>query len=195
MQVADGLLLLGNAHLSCRDYKKAIGVFHSALKIYRTWHGRWSVTAAKALDRIGYTTCRHSWTAANLDKARNALDEAFRIRYETMGPLHPDTVETLNNLAGVYLHSGNHKEAYEAYYEIMMARKAVFGPDHPGVAAASHALGNVCIKLAQLRKASACFVEASRIYRMLQVKPENPTMQKLSRDVAALNRILVHIQR
>ena len=79
---------------------------------------------------------------------RNALGESYRylgepalairqhararqLRSDQLGPNHPDTLTSMNNLALAYKDAGNFNEALPLYEETLEKRKARLDPDHP----------------------------------------------------------------
>ncbi|MBA2287432.1 MAG: tetratricopeptide repeat protein [Ktedonobacteraceae bacterium] len=48
-----------------------------------------------------------------------------------MGPEHPGTATSLNNLALLYSNQGNYEEALPLYQRALAIYKKVLGPDHP----------------------------------------------------------------
>ena len=48
-----------------------------------------------------------------------------------LGPDHPDTLTSMNNLANSYAALGRHAEALKLREETLALRKAKLGPDHP----------------------------------------------------------------
>ena len=79
---------------------------------------------ARALDRAGLAASHHRGSVGDdsdggnvppLNWALSALSEAFRIRLDVLGPTNPDTADTLNGLAGLYLRRGELSEAVGAY--------------------------------------------------------------------------------
>ena len=48
-----------------------------------------------------------------------------------LGPDHPDTLTTRNNLAGAYESVGRFGEAIELFEQVLAERERVLGPDHP----------------------------------------------------------------
>ncbi len=55
-------------------------------------------------------------------------------RQRTLGPEHPDTLESLYHLANVCTHRGDLSEAERMHREVVEARERTLGPDHPEVA-------------------------------------------------------------
>ncbi len=52
-------------------------------------------------------------------------------RKAKLGPDHPDTLASMNNLANSYSDLGRHAEALKLREETLALRKAKLGPDHP----------------------------------------------------------------
>jgi hypothetical protein len=188
LRVSEGLMLLGNAHMNCNEYFEALKVFKSAVRIFRKLYGDSHLTVARSLDKVGLVCCRLQ-DDQHLKLARLALDEAFTIRYDTLGPIHVDTVDSLNNIAGIHLHMQEYPLARNAYQEVFLVRQIIFGPDHPAVAVTAHALGSVHLHMAQVDDAARYYRRAMEIYKKLKLTTENPTMQRLLRDYAALERV------
>jgi len=188
LRVGEGLLLLGNAHMNCSEYADALKVYKSAGRIFRRVKGDSDLTVARCLDKVGLAACRVH-VEGNFNVAMVALDEAFSIRYEKLGSLHVDTVDSLNNLAGLYVRTREYALARKAYHEVYMVRQIIFGPRHPSVAITAHALGGVHLKLSQVDDAARYYHRAMAIYTKLQLKDDNPIMKRLLKDIAALQRM------
>ena len=165
-------------------------MFKGATRVFRRVNGHLDLSVAKALDKMGLAACRLNQSKSNLENAFAYLHQALLIRHDVLGPMHVDTIDTLNNLAGVHLHLNEIPEARDAYYEVWMARQAIFGPKHPSVAVTAQALGGVYVRLANVEEASKYYHSAFEIYQELQLSPDHPTMARLLIDVAALRRIM-----
>ena len=64
---------------------------------------------------------------------RRAQEASERV----LGPEHPDTLATVNNLASLYRSQGRYGEAEPLYRRALEASERVLGPEHP------HTLGSV----------------------------------------------------
>lgn len=53
------------------------------------------------------------------------------IREKTLGPEHPDTALTLNNLAMLYSNQGKYEEAVPLYQRALAISEKALGPEHP----------------------------------------------------------------
>ena len=52
-------------------------------------------------------------------------------RKRVLGPEHPHTLTSMNNLATIYQHQGRWTEAEKLLVQVMETRKTVLGPEHP----------------------------------------------------------------
>ena len=70
----------------------------------------------------------------SLGEFNNALDQyelSFKLRENLLGPEHPDTLHSMNNLTTSYRDVGRPKEALELGEETLKLRKKLLGPEHP----------------------------------------------------------------
>jgi hypothetical protein len=65
------------------------------------------------------------------EEARVLLGEVLAARERVLGPDHPDTLASRNNLANVMQARGKFEEARVLLGEVLAARERVLGPDHP----------------------------------------------------------------
>ena len=73
-------------------------------------------------------------------QAYHYLGKALQIRESVLGAEHPDTAETLNNLANLYQAQGLHAKAEPLYLQVLQIREQVLGAQHPDTA---HSLNNL----------------------------------------------------
>ena len=86
----------------------------------------------------------HAATAGDFASADELLRNAARIQEETLGPLHPDLANTLNNLAIVAEKTGNLGNAEAFYRRAVAIASASLPPDHPMVVASRENLDSFC---------------------------------------------------
>jgi hypothetical protein len=86
----------------------------------------------------------HAATAGDLASADEWLRNATRIQEETLGPLHPDLANTLNNLAIVAEKTGNLGDAETFYRRAVAISSASLPPEHPMVVASRENLESFC---------------------------------------------------
>jgi hypothetical protein len=186
---AEALMQLGHAHAHCGEYAQALAVYKSAVRIFRKLHGEDHLSVAAALNKVGLLACRFS-EKESLQIARKALMQSFTLRHAILGPTHVDTVESLNNIAGVHMHLYEYQPARKAYYEVFSVRKALWGKYHPSVGVVAQALGSVHLQLAEMKYADKFFRIALEVYRRNNLAPENPTMKKLKAEMNKMERIM-----
>ena len=58
-------------------------------------------------------------------------EETLALQKAKLGPDHPDTLSSMNNLATSYPDAGQHDRAMKLYEETLALRRAKLGPDHP----------------------------------------------------------------
>ncbi|MBK7219476.1 MAG: tetratricopeptide repeat protein [Candidatus Promineofilum sp.] len=94
--------------------------------------------------RIGQPTCNEHGLPDNegdLAGARPAYERALAIVERILGPEHPDTAGSLNNL-GYLLQAQGDLAGARPYYERALAiRERVLGPEHPATALSLNNLG------------------------------------------------------
>ena len=187
---AQALMQLGHAHARCNEPTQALNIYKSATRIFRKLYGGNNLRLASALNKVGLVACRFSENKESLTIAMQALLQGFTIRHAMLGPHHVDTVDSLNNIAGVHLHLQEYKSARRAYHEVWIVRQGLLGKYHPSVGIAAHALGAVHAKLAESMQAAKCFRIAHNIFRRNRIGPENPAMIRLQSDIHQLDRTL-----
>ena len=69
--------------------------------------------------------------AGKLDLALPLFEETLKLRKAKLGPDHPDTLTSMNNLALAYQAAGKLDLALPLYEETLKLKKAKLGPDHP----------------------------------------------------------------
>ena len=72
--------------------------------------------------------------SAQYEQAEPLYQRALAIRERVLGPDHPDTADSLNNLAVLYFHRGKYEQAEPLYQRALAIREQVLGPDHPDTA-------------------------------------------------------------
>jgi Tfp pilus assembly protein PilF len=67
----------------------------------------------------------------DLAGARPYFERALAIREQTLGPTHPDTARSLNNLGGVRYGPGDPAAALPLFERALGILEQKLGPDHP----------------------------------------------------------------
>jgi serine/threonine protein kinase len=110
------------------SWEKAERQWRSLLEAARRRYGPDSVQALKALGALAHTLGhRNGFGTEVLEMARTAYDGLAR----ALGPDHPDTLDSWNNLAEAYLKADRIAEAIAAYEENVRIEEKALGPGHP----------------------------------------------------------------
>ena len=65
------------------------------------------------------------------DQALPLYQRALKIREKALGPEHPDTAASLNNLAALYWAMAAYDQALPLYQRALKIREKALGPEHP----------------------------------------------------------------
>jgi hypothetical protein len=95
-----------------------------------------------------------------------------------LGPDHPDTLTSMNNLASSYAAAGRTQEALMLKEETLQLRKAKLGPDHPDTLTSMNNLAASYIDAGQAAKPSALLRETLNLReRRMKAEPGNSVEQ------------------
>src|SRR5450755_4665357 len=122
-----------------------------------TWIEQESIDVAEAvrlLNQTGY----YLDDRARYVEAEPLLKRALSIREQQLGPHHPDTARSLNNLANLYHHQGKYQQAEPLYQRALAIREQQLGPQHPDTATS---LNN----LAMLYKTQGKYEQTEPLYQ------------------------------
>ena len=194
IRVADAFIDLGIAQLHASCYLEATQALESAVAIYRPRKTGSSMALARALHQLGMAyhkmqRSNDSTSTILFTKSLRCLGEALKIRFENLGPMHPDTAAIVNCLGGVYMTAQDYNEARRSYMEVLMVRQAVFGILHPSVAVAAHSLANALVQLGNLEEATIYYFKALDIYEALDLRQDHPSLSRLLRDLKRMERL------
>jgi tetratricopeptide (TPR) repeat protein len=192
VQSAQGMMDLGASLLRCRKYPEALTVYKNAVVIWRIRHGEHSLIVAKGLDKIGLAASLCS-TKDNLDWAYLALKEALQIRMTYLGPHHCDCVDTLNNIAGVFLQRKELASARDIYLDVLNLRASIFGNYHASIAITAQTLGKIFFQLRDFDNALLHYELSLRIYKSgeMNLKRDHPLVMKVKKHVDLTHRMMI----
>ena len=75
--------------------------------------------------------------------AESHLERALQIRREQLGKEHPETLNSMNNLANVYQDQGRYDEAEQLHIKALEIRRRVLGQEHPATLSSMNNLAGV----------------------------------------------------
>jgi tetratricopeptide (TPR) repeat protein len=93
------------------------------------------------------------WYLRENQAAIQQLERALALRRTYLGPDHPDTLASMNNLAGAYKEDGQLDKALPLLEEALGKRQAQLGPDHPDTLFCMNNLAVAYHNAGQLNKA------------------------------------------
>lgn len=106
------------------------------------------------LHRLGaYALGRAEYASAGV-----LFERALVIRESALGPEHPDTASTINDLGELNRHQGRYEQAEPLYQRALAIRKKALGPEHPDTA---ESLNNLALLYAMAQR----YEEAEPLYR------------------------------
>jgi tetratricopeptide (TPR) repeat protein/transcriptional regulator with XRE-family HTH domain len=108
-----------------------------------------------------------------LDIARPLVDRALRLATASLGPDHPHTLATRNNLGRLLGEGGRVREAVAQLQELLDDRVRVLGPDHPHTLWTRHNLAYYLEASGRVRQAVAQF-QALLDDRLRVLGPDHP---------------------
>lgn len=124
----------------------------------------------------------HLWIIGNLLEAQTYWERALVIREKVLGPEHPQTTDSLNNL-GVLLHAqgnlseddpqGKFSEALLYYQRALLIREKVLGEEHPHTAQSLNHIGALLRDQGEFARSQA-YIEQALAIREKVLGPEHP---------------------
>lgn len=131
-------------------------------------HALISVEAASLLHHVG---C-YLYIRGRYAEAQPFCIRALQIREQVLGLEHPDVVQSLELLAGVYHKQGQYAEEEPLFQRIISYQKQTLGPRHPDVAKSLHGLGKLYYRQGRYAEAEPLLQQALSIYGQA-LGPEN----------------------
>ena len=122
---------------------------------------------------------------ARYEQAAPLLQRALVICEQQVGPDHPDTVTSLNNLASLYQAQGKYAEAEPLFQRALAFREQQLGPDHPDTATSLNNLASLYRKQGKYAEAEPLFQRALAICEQ-KLGPDHPYTAGSLNDLALL---------
>ncbi|MGY4356327.1 tetratricopeptide (TPR) repeat protein [Bradyrhizobium sp. i1.3.1] len=103
------------------------------------------------------------------------------IREKALGPEHPDTARSLNNLALLYTATGAYAKAEPLYLRALVIYEKTLGPEHPDTALSLNNLAALYFAMGAYAKAEPLYQRALAI-REKSLGPEHPDTAALAQQ-------------
>jgi tetratricopeptide (TPR) repeat protein len=120
------------------------------------------------------------------DGIYHLYQRALTIREQQLGPHHPDTAQSLNNLALLYRVQGQSAQAEPLYQRALAIREQQLGPHHPDTASSLNNLAALYRAQGKDEQAEPLFKQALAI-REQQLGPQHPDTAQSVWWLAALS--------
>ncbi|GFH60784.1 hypothetical protein CTEN210_17260 [Chaetoceros tenuissimus] len=191
LQSAEIMMNIGASLIRLKKYDEALRMYKNVVTIWSAIHGEGSLQVAKGLDKVGLAASLCAGKE-NLEWALLALKESLNIRIKNLGPHHCDTVDTMNNIAGVLLRQNELMASKHVYLDVLTMRAHIFGNSHPSIAITSQTLGKVFFKLQEYKSALVHYQLASRVYQSgeMNLSMSHPLVIKVCKQIEATERMI-----
>jgi tetratricopeptide (TPR) repeat protein len=118
-------------------------------------------------------------------EAERCQQRALAISEQQLGPDHPNTAASLNNLAGLYYSQGRYGDAEPLYGRALAIWEQQLGPDHPDTAASLNNLAALYKSQGRYGEAEPLLVRSLAIIEQ-QLGPDHPNTAASLNNLAAL---------
>src|SRR5207247_2570090 len=147
------------------------------------------ISVAEALRRLQTTlqTLRSESPGLSAVELARVLKLPLSIveRERQLGPEHPDTATSLNNLAGLYYTQGKYSLAEPLYQRALAIPEQQLGPQHPDTATSLNNLARLYHEQAKYDEAELLYQHALSI-REEQLGPQHPDTAASLNNLAGL---------
>jgi serine/threonine protein kinase/lipopolysaccharide biosynthesis regulator YciM len=137
LQEAAILRTIGRAFLDLGEDERAIPHLERALELEQTELGPDHPDTLGVMNDLGNAYYRVGEVEKALqiieetvEKALQTIEETLKLNQSALGPDHPETLTTMNNLAEFYLSIAKSEKAIQLLEETLKGRKAKLGPNH-----------------------------------------------------------------
>lgn len=114
-----------------------------------------------------------------IQAAMDQLEKALEIRRDTLGEDHPDTLESIENLAMFLTEQGRLFEAEPLKRQVLEVRRRINGPDHPDTLATMYGLADLLDDGGKSAEAEAVSLETLKLRRTALGVEDPFTLQSL----------------
>ena len=122
---------------------------------------------------------------AQYEQAEPLYQRALAIREKALGPDHPDTDTSLNNLALLYDSQGRYEQAEPLYQRALAIREKALGPDHPDTAQSLNNVAGLYRSQGRDEQAEPLYQRALAI-REKALGPDHPSTASCLNNLALL---------
>jgi len=178
LDTADTLGVLARLELRAGRYSQAISRLREVLRV-RLQHLGMGLQTAHTMNDLA----RALYYTRALEESLSLHRAALEIRTQTLGPEHPETATSLNNLGAVHRAMGANEDAQARFEQAFKVRQAALGPDHPYTAASLHNLAAMALVFGDPQRARTLHQQALTI-REQALGPAHPETARSQQGLA-----------
>jgi len=182
MAEARTLLTLGKAHRGAGEYDKAMGLINRSKELRFAIEGERPETLAEYL----YEEAHVFESKGDGDSKRPPAERSLAIRREHLGERHPDTADSMLQVAKL---EGESAERLELYKSAMEIYRETLGSRHPKVAQCLQFVGQLTTKRGDSSGALPLYEECVSI-RKESLGDNHPALEVTLHDIGVLYRML-----
>ncbi len=116
-------------------------------------------------------------------EAQRQWERAVELRRRVLGPDHPDTLTSMNDLADAYRVQSAYKQAEPLFTKVLETRRRVLGEDNPATLSSMNELANLYLDQSKYAQAEPLLVKALEAQRRV-LGPEHPDTLTSLHDLA-----------
>ena len=148
------------------------------------WVARREATSVEVAMTINILAVRH-YDEGRYSESEPLFEEALGIRRRVLGPEHPDTLDSINDVANLYRRQGRYEEAEPLYDKALDVRRRVLGPEHPDTLISMNNLGILYRSQGRYEEAEPLYEETLEARRRV-LGPEHPNTLNSINNLAIL---------
>jgi CHAT domain-containing protein/Tfp pilus assembly protein PilF len=123
------------------------------------------------------------YRAGKYPEAIRVADRALALSEKNLGPNHPETLNALSNLGGMYQEQGDYAKAEPLYLRALAIREKAFGPGDSNVAISFNNLAVLYRSKGDYEKAEPLYLSALAIFERV-FGPDNPNFASSLNNLA-----------
>jgi tetratricopeptide (TPR) repeat protein len=147
---------------------------------------RLSMTFSEARNLLNQAG-KYFYQRGQYKEAEPLWNSALAMCERVLGPEHPNTLTSLNNLAALYRSQGKYEQAEPLYQRALAGRQRVLGPEHPNTLNIVNNLANLYQNQGKYEQAEPLYQRALTTYERV-LGPEHPDTAQCLNNLAELYR-------
>ncbi|KAI0451044.1 hypothetical protein F5B21DRAFT_393516 [Xylaria acuta] len=113
-------------------------------------------------------------------KSEQLYRKTLELKEKVLGKEHPDTLESMNNLANVLQYQGNYEEAKGMFRQVLELKEKVLGKEHPSTLSSINNFANVLQYQGNYEEAKEMFRQALELKEKVLGKEHPSTLSSIN---------------